>query len=44
MTIGGKLGLEMLDPNNYVEIFERFHLLLHIDCDHNKNYLNYRFL
>ena len=24
MTIGGKLGLEMLDPNNYVEIFERF--------------------
>ena len=24
MTIGGKLGLEILDSNNYAEIFERF--------------------
>ena len=24
MTIGGKLGLERLDPNNYSEIYERF--------------------
>ena len=33
----------MLDPNNYVKNLRDFHLLLHIDCDHNKNYLNYRF-
>ena len=24
MTIGGKLGLEILDPNDYEEIFQRF--------------------